>query len=407
METRGGVADYDPGSGELTSTRPPRRRTVCGCSWPRCWTTRSTHPGAHQDVGGAFGLKGGIFREDFCVAVARRQLGRPVKWIEDRNEHLMASGPRPRGAVDVEVGRHRRRRRCSASGARWSSTPAPTPACRSPRRRSPGSSRCCCPGPYGSGLPLRQPRRGHQQGDLRRLPRPVGGRDVDPRAAARHGRRRAGPRPGRGPPAQPASTAPSRRPPDHRADARRHHHPRDPRHARSSCRLRRLPRASRRRRAPRAATSASASPPSSRPRPARRTAAGRRAHRRRAGAGPARARRHAHRLHRAVPARPGPRDDAGPGRRRRVGVPFEHVRVVHGDTQVTPFSSSAPAAAGPRRWPAARCIVTHPQAARRRCWPSPPSSLEIDPATSRSSTASSAAKGVPGTAIPLARSPAR
>jgi carbon-monoxide dehydrogenase large subunit len=43
-------------------------------------------------VGGGFGLKGGVFREDFCIAIATKQLHRPVKWIEDRNEHLLASG---------------------------------------------------------------------------------------------------------------------------------------------------------------------------------------------------------------------------------------------------------------------------------------------------------------------------
>ena len=31
-------------------------------------------------------------REDFAVVAASRLLGRPVKWIEDRNENLLAGG---------------------------------------------------------------------------------------------------------------------------------------------------------------------------------------------------------------------------------------------------------------------------------------------------------------------------
>jgi carbon-monoxide dehydrogenase large subunit len=42
------------------------------------------------DVGGAFGLKMLAVPEQIAVALATRQLGRPVKWIEDRREHLLA-----------------------------------------------------------------------------------------------------------------------------------------------------------------------------------------------------------------------------------------------------------------------------------------------------------------------------
>ena len=42
-------------------------------------------------------------REDFCVAAASRELGRPVKWIEDRNEHLVASGQAREEMVQVEL----------------------------------------------------------------------------------------------------------------------------------------------------------------------------------------------------------------------------------------------------------------------------------------------------------------
>ncbi|WP_226581067.1 xanthine dehydrogenase family protein molybdopterin-binding subunit [Acuticoccus sediminis] len=43
------------------------------------------------DVGGSFGVKGELYPEDMLVAYAARLLGRPVRWIEDRREHLLAA----------------------------------------------------------------------------------------------------------------------------------------------------------------------------------------------------------------------------------------------------------------------------------------------------------------------------
>ncbi|MBP5856846.1 xanthine dehydrogenase family protein molybdopterin-binding subunit [Marivibrio halodurans] len=45
----------------------------------------------NPDVGGGFGYKGLTYTEDILVPVVARQLDRPVKWIEDRREHLIAS----------------------------------------------------------------------------------------------------------------------------------------------------------------------------------------------------------------------------------------------------------------------------------------------------------------------------
>jgi len=42
-------------------------------------------------VGGGFGARGEIYPEDLLVLVAAKRLGRPVKWIEDRRENLMAT----------------------------------------------------------------------------------------------------------------------------------------------------------------------------------------------------------------------------------------------------------------------------------------------------------------------------
>lgn len=50
------------------------------------------------DTGGAFGLKGGLFPEYIVAAWLSMKEKRPVKWIETRREHLLASRP-GRGAV--------------------------------------------------------------------------------------------------------------------------------------------------------------------------------------------------------------------------------------------------------------------------------------------------------------------
>ena len=48
------------------------------------------------DVGGGFGMRGEFYPEDFLIPFAARHLNRPVKWIEDRREHMDDLQPRPR-----------------------------------------------------------------------------------------------------------------------------------------------------------------------------------------------------------------------------------------------------------------------------------------------------------------------
>ena len=43
------------------------------------------------DAGGGFGVRGEFYPEDFLIPWLARSLGRPVKWAEDRAEHLMAA----------------------------------------------------------------------------------------------------------------------------------------------------------------------------------------------------------------------------------------------------------------------------------------------------------------------------
>lgn len=43
------------------------------------------------DTGGGFGLKAHVYPEELLVCLLSRELDRPVKWVEDRREHLLAS----------------------------------------------------------------------------------------------------------------------------------------------------------------------------------------------------------------------------------------------------------------------------------------------------------------------------
>ncbi|MCY3924834.1 MAG: xanthine dehydrogenase family protein molybdopterin-binding subunit [bacterium] len=62
--------------------------------------------GREGHVGGGFGIRGELYPEDLLVTYAALKLGRPVKWVEDRREHLLAANHsrdqsyRVRAAVD-------------------------------------------------------------------------------------------------------------------------------------------------------------------------------------------------------------------------------------------------------------------------------------------------------------------
>jgi len=92
METRGIIAHYDLGKGELKvygATKLPHlnRQTIANF-------LRLPEHKCHfeeNDVGGGFGIRGELYPEDFLIPFASVKLGLPVKWIEDRREHLLAA----------------------------------------------------------------------------------------------------------------------------------------------------------------------------------------------------------------------------------------------------------------------------------------------------------------------------
>src|SRR5262249_12310145 len=91
METRGVLANWEPYGEQLTvwiSTQGPHN--------VRSFLARALALDESQirvimpDVGGACGLKMSPAEEEIATVLAARKLGRPVKWIQDRRENLMA-----------------------------------------------------------------------------------------------------------------------------------------------------------------------------------------------------------------------------------------------------------------------------------------------------------------------------
>lgn len=92
LETRGVLAHYDRRLGDLvaySSTQFPHViRTVLAQS---LGIAESRLRVVAPDVGGGFGIKGNFHPEELAVAALAMKLGRPVRWVEDRREHLVAS----------------------------------------------------------------------------------------------------------------------------------------------------------------------------------------------------------------------------------------------------------------------------------------------------------------------------
>jgi len=92
MEGRGVVASFDKATRVLTvwsSTQMPHLvRTYIS---EELGLPESRIRVVAPDVGGGFGVKGQVFADEILVAWLAMQTGRPVKWIENRREHLIAS----------------------------------------------------------------------------------------------------------------------------------------------------------------------------------------------------------------------------------------------------------------------------------------------------------------------------
>jgi CO/xanthine dehydrogenase Mo-binding subunit len=92
LETRGAIGRYDTARDILelhgAAKIPHRNRETLCRMLKRSPSALHVH---ESHVGGGFGIRGELYPEDVLALLAAMRLGRPVKWIEDRREHLMCA----------------------------------------------------------------------------------------------------------------------------------------------------------------------------------------------------------------------------------------------------------------------------------------------------------------------------
>jgi aerobic carbon-monoxide dehydrogenase large subunit len=120
MEPRGFVAEWNADAGKLT---------VWGAA-KTAWYNRRVLAAAlgleveavdliEVDVGGGFGSRGEFYPEDYLIPAAAKLVGRPVKWTEDRREHMMTANHARDIECDVEIAVSRDGRFLALRGQAW------------------------------------------------------------------------------------------------------------------------------------------------------------------------------------------------------------------------------------------------------------------------------------------------
>jgi carbon-monoxide dehydrogenase large subunit/6-hydroxypseudooxynicotine dehydrogenase subunit gamma len=92
LETRGAIGRYDASRDMLelhgAAKVPHRNKELIARMLGRAPSSVQCY---ESHVGGGFGIRGEVYPEDVLVCIAAIRLNRPVKWIEDRREHLIAA----------------------------------------------------------------------------------------------------------------------------------------------------------------------------------------------------------------------------------------------------------------------------------------------------------------------------
>lgn len=104
MEPRAAIASYDPVTGRLYYDASHKRphplklalSAMLGIPFP------DVHVRA-GDIGGGFGSKGQITRDDIALCAAAKLFGRPLRWVETRSENLAVAGHARDETLDVEA----------------------------------------------------------------------------------------------------------------------------------------------------------------------------------------------------------------------------------------------------------------------------------------------------------------
>ncbi len=104
MEPRGLLCEWDAARGKLTVSGAAKvlffnRRVIAR----QLGLAEDAIDMVECDVGGGFGARGEFYPEDFLIPFAARRAGRPVKWTEDRREHLMTLNHARQAECDIEI----------------------------------------------------------------------------------------------------------------------------------------------------------------------------------------------------------------------------------------------------------------------------------------------------------------
>ncbi len=104
IETRGVIAAFEPARNRFTiwsstQTPHPARTIFANVLGVTEGDVRVIAP----DIGGSFGIKGSGYPEAIALAFLARRLQRPIKWVEDRREHLLACAHAHEQQVQVTV----------------------------------------------------------------------------------------------------------------------------------------------------------------------------------------------------------------------------------------------------------------------------------------------------------------
>jgi carbon-monoxide dehydrogenase large subunit len=120
MELRGSLAQWDAERGHMTvwgaSKVPFANRRILAATMGLPEEAVDMIEG---DSGGSYGVKGEFFPEDFLVPYAAKLLGRPVKWTEDRREHLLAISHARDIEAELEIACTREGRVLAIRGEVW------------------------------------------------------------------------------------------------------------------------------------------------------------------------------------------------------------------------------------------------------------------------------------------------
>jgi len=104
LEPRGVMAEWDSANGKLTVSGAAKvpffNRKILA---KQIGLPEDAIEMVENDVGGGYGARGEFYPEDFLIPFAARHLNRPVKWIEDRRENLMAMNHARETEAEIEI----------------------------------------------------------------------------------------------------------------------------------------------------------------------------------------------------------------------------------------------------------------------------------------------------------------